>query len=158
VLLIYIPTSEVEKIIGNLQNGEAWIVTIRSANNVLLGESSVLAFADVRPSRQVLEAGQILASTVVEEDERSLEAVNRRLSLLLATARNQANRLGALNMQVTLDNEALTALVRSLMRRTDPQATLEAFSMQDSETGDPLSLGIRWLNQPLGNTSDSDHG
>gem|GEM_PF-2647400 len=156
--LIYIPTSEVEKIIGNLQNGEAWIVTIRSANNVLLGESSVLAFADVRPSRQVLEAGQILASTVVEEDERSLEAVNRRLSLLLATARNQANRLGALNMQVTLDNEALTALVRSLMRRTDPQATLEAFSMQDSETGDPLSLGIRWLNQPLGNTSDSDHG
>ena len=156
--LIYIPTSEVEKIVRDLRNGDAWIVTIRSANNVLLGENSVLAFADVRPSRQVLEAGQILASTVVEEDELSLEAVNRRLSLLLATARNQANQLGALNTQTTLDDEALAALVRSLMRRTDPQATLEAFSMQDSETGDPLHLGVRWLNPPLDEASEPDHG
>lgn len=156
--LIYIPTSEVEKIARDLQNGDAWIVTIRSANNVLLGENSLLAFADVRPNRQVLEAGQILASTVVEDSERSLEAVNQRLSLLLATARNQANRLGALNTQTTLDDEALTALVRRLVSRTDPQATLEAFSMQDSETGDPLHLGIRWLSPSLGNAPDPDHG
>ena len=157
--IIYIPTSEVEKIAKDLQNGDAWIVTIRSANNVLVGENSVLAFADVRPSRQVLEEGQILASTVVEGDERSLEAVNQRLSLLLATARNQAGRLGALNTQVTLNDEALTALVRRLMDRTDPQVTLEAFSMQDTETGDPLHLGIRWLNPPPGHTSHTDdHG
>jgi len=158
--LIYIPTSEVEKIARDLQSGDAWIVTIRSANNVLLGENSLLAFADVRPSRRVLEAGQVLASTVVEDDERSLEAVNQRISLLLATARNQASRLGALNTQVTLDldDEVLTVLVQSLVSRTTPQATLEAFSIQDSETGDPLHLGIRWLNSPLDDASDPDHG
>ena len=156
--LIYIPTSEVEKITRDLQDGDAWIVTIRSANNVLLGENSLLAFADVRPSRQVLEAGQILASTVVEEDERSPEAVNQRLSLLLATARNQANRLGALNTQVVLDDEALTALVWTLASRTDPQATLEAFSLQDSDTGDPLRLGVRWQNPPPGEAPDPGHG
>lgn len=156
--LIYIPTSEVEKITRDLQNGDAWIVTIRSANNVLLGENSLLAFADVRPSRQVLEAGQILASTVVEDDERSLEAVNQRLSLLLATARNQANHLGLLNTQTTLDDEALTALVRRLVRRADPQATLEAFSMQDSDMGDPLHLGIRWQSPPPGEAPDPDRG
>lgn len=156
--IIYIPTSEVEKIATALQNGEAWIVIIRSANNVLLGENSLLAFADVRPSRQVLAAGQVLASAIVEEDERSLEAVNQRLSLLLATARNQATRLGSLNGQVMLDNEALTALVQVLVGRTTPQATLEAFSVEDGETGDPLRLGIRWLNSPLGDTSDPDHG
>ena len=161
--IIYIPTSEVEKITRDLQSGDAWIVTIRSANNVLLGENSLLAFADVRPSRQVLEADQVLASTVVEDDERSLEAVNQRLSLLLATARNQASRLGALNTQVTLDDKVLTVLIQSLVSRTTPQATLEAFSIQDSETGDPLHLGIRWLNSPLDDASlddasDPDHG
>ena len=156
--IIRIPTSEVEKIARDLRNGDAWIITIRSANNVLLGENSLLVFADVRPNRQIQEAGQILASTVVEDDERSLEAVNQRLSLLLATARNQANQLGSLNTQTTVDNEALTTLVQGLVSRTDPQATLEAFSMQDSETGDPLRLGIRWLNPPLGNFSDPDHG
>lgn len=154
--LIYIPTSEVEKITRDLQDGDAWIVTIRSANNVLLGENSLLVFADVRPSRQVLEAGQLLASTVVEDDERSLEAVNQRLSLLLATARNQANQLGTLNMQTTLDNEALAALVQRLVRRTDPQATLEAFSVEDSDTGDPLRLGIRWPNSSAGEDPDPD--
>ena len=156
--LVYIPTSEVEKITRDLQDGDAWIVTIRSANNVLLGENSLLAFADVRPSRRVLEAGQILASTVVEEDERSPEAVNQRLSLLLATARNQANRLGGLNTQVVLDDEALTALVWTLASRTDPQATLEAFSLQDSDTGDPLHLGVRWQNPPPGEAPDPGHG
>ncbi len=156
--LIYIPTSEVERIARDLQTGHAWIVTIRSANNVLLGENSLLAFADVRPSRQVLEAGQILASTVVEEDERSPEAVNQRLSLLLATARNQASRLGALNTQIVLDDEALTTLVRTLVSRTDPQATLEAFSLQDGDTGDPLHLGIRWQSPPPGEAPDSGHG
>lgn len=146
--IIYIPTSEVEKIASDLQNGDAWIVTIRSANNVLQGENSLLAFADLRPNRQVLEAGQVLASTVVDDDERSLEALNQRLNLLLATARNQANRLGALNTEIKLDDEALTALFQSLVNRTTPQVTLEAFSIQDSETGDPLNLGIRWLNPP----------
>ena len=156
--LIYIPTSEVERIARDLQTGHAWIVTIRSANNVLLGENSLLAFADVRPSRQVLEAGQILASTVVEEDERSPEAVNQRLSLLLATARNQASRLGALNTQTILDDEALTTLVQTLVSRTDPQAVLEAFSLQDGDTGDPLHLGIRWQSPPPGEAPDPGHG
>lgn len=156
--LIYIPTSEVERIARDLQTGQAWIVTIRSANNVLLGENSLLAFADVRPSRQILEAGQILASTVVEEDERSPEAVDQRISLLLATARNQASRLGALNTQIILDDEALTTLVRILVSRTDPQATLEAFSLQDGDTGDPLHLGIRWQSPPPGEAPDPGHG
>ena len=156
--IIRIPTSEVEKIARDLRNGDAWIITIRSANNVVAGETSLLVFADVRPSRQILQAGQILASTVVEDHERSLETVNQRLSLLLATARNQANRLGSLNPQTTIDNEALILLVQDLVSRTDPQATLEAFSLENSETGDPLHLGIRWLSPPLGDAPDPDHG
>ena len=156
--IIRILTSEVEKVARDLRNGGAWIITIRSTNNVLLGEESLLVFADVRPSRQILEAGQILASTVVEDDERSLEAVNQRLSLLLATARNQANRLGSLNTQTTLDNEALNALLQRLMTRTNPQAILEAFSMEDSDTGDPLRLGIRWMDPPLEYSPHPDHG
>ncbi len=156
--MIRIPTSEVEKIARDLRNGGAWIITIRSANNVVAGETSLLVFADVRPSRQILQAGQILASTVVEDHERSLETVNQRLSLLVATARNQANRLGSLNPQTTIDNEALILLVQDLVSRTDLQATLEAFSLEDSETGDPLHLGIRWLSPPLGDAPDLHHG
>ncbi|MXY62345.1 MAG: DUF3084 domain-containing protein [Synechococcus sp. SB0665_bin_28] len=148
--IIYIPTSEVQKIVTALQNDEVWIVIIRSVNNVLLGENSLLVFADVRPNRQILATGQVLASTIVEEDERSLETVNQRLSLLLATARNRANQLGSLNRQVMLDNEVLTALALDLVGRTTPRAALEAFSMEDVDTGDPLRLGIRWLNSPLG--------
>jgi len=156
--ILHIPTSEVEKIITNLRTGETWIVIIRSVNNTLIGENSLVAFVDMRPNRRILVAGQVLASTVVEEDERTLETVNQRLSLLLATARNQANRLGSLNGELVFDNEALTALALELVGRTTPRAALEAFSTEDGEIGDPLHLGIRWLNSPLGDTSDPDHG
>jgi len=156
--ILYIPTSEVEKILTNLRTGKSWIVVIRSVNNVLMGENSLAAFVDIRPNRRILVAGQVLASTVVEEDERTLETVNQRLSLLLATARNQASQLGSLNEEVVLDSEALTALALELVGRTTPRAALEAFSTEDGETGDPLHLGIRWLNSPLGNASDPDHG
>ena len=57
-----IPRSEVIKVEKALRSGGPWVISIHSAGNVLRGEKQVLAFADVRRSRQVLEAGQVLAS------------------------------------------------------------------------------------------------
>ena len=145
--LIRISTSEVDRLSRYLQTGQPWLVSIRSAANVLLGEDSLLTFVDVRPNRLVLRAGQVLATTVVEPDERSEDALSQRFSLLLATARNEAVNQGAVNGQINVDNDALAALGRDLMQRETPEATLVAFSVDDRETGDPLRLEVRWVDE-----------
>ena len=52
--LLLIPRSEVAKVEQALSNGATWVVSIRSAGNVLRGETQVLAFADVRPNQKVV--------------------------------------------------------------------------------------------------------
>jgi len=154
--LIRILTSEVERIAEDLQNGDAHLVIIRSANNVLQGETTLLVFADVRPNLQVLEEGQVLASTVVVADERSMEDVNQRLNLLLGRARSRASQLGAVNTQVVFDNGAIADLIQRLVERTDSYAILDIFSLEDSETGDPLHLGVRWRKPSLNGDSPGE--
>ena len=144
--LIRISASEIDTLARYLQTGQPWLVSIRSAGNVLLGEDSLLAFVDVRPNQLVLRAGQVLATTVVEPNERSEDAISQRLSLLLATARNEAANQGSVNGQINVDNDALVALGRDLMQRTTPEATLVAMSVDDRETGDPLRLEVRWVD------------
>ena len=144
--LIRVSTSEIDTLARYLQTGQPWLVSIRSAGNVLLGEDSLLAFVDVRPNRLVLRAGQVLATTVVEPNERSEDAISQRLSLLLATARNEAANLGSVNSRINVDNDALVALGRDLMQRDTPEATLNAVSVDDRETGDPLRLEVRWVD------------
>ena len=144
--ILLVPRSDVEKLEQYLQRSGTWVVSIRSAANVLRGENRVLAFPDLRPNRQVVRQGESLARTVLEADVRSPEEIRSRMNLLLAASFARAQRQGTLVDGLQFDVTAFNTLGRALSARPQGlQATLEAVALVAADTPDPIVVELRWV-------------
>lgn len=148
------PRRDISKLTTLLARPGSWVVSILSAANVLRGERQVLAFPDLRPNRQVLRAGEVLASTTIEGDLRNPEQLTRRLNLLLAAAYARVQRQGSLVDGLQVDPSNVRRLTQALSERPAGQiAQLEAVNLRDAETPDPVVVELRWTRPETSPTS-----
>jgi uncharacterized protein (DUF3084 family) len=146
--ILLVPRSDISKLEGILSKPGDWVVSLISAANVLKGERQVVAFPDVRRNKQVVKAGQLLASTVLEADERSAEQVRSRLNLLLAAAYNTVKRDGSLTSGLQFDPASVKQLSSSLSDRPPGQVVrLQALSRRNSDVVDPVAVEIRAITR-----------
>ena len=146
--ILLVPISDINKLEGLLGQPGSWVVSIRSAANVLRGEQQVLAFPDLRPNRRVTRKGEVLASTTLEGDLREPEQIARRLNLLLAAAYARAQRQGTLADGLQVDAGQFNPLTRSLADRPSGQVVqLEAMALMDSDTPDPIAVELRLVSE-----------
>jgi len=146
--ILLVPKSDIERLQTMLGSSGTWVITIRSAANVLRGEGRVVAFPDLRPNRPVVGLGEVLARTALEGDERSNEEIRSRLNLLLAAAFAQAQRQGTLVDGLQVDGNNFTELGRALAERPAGQrATLEAVAVRNADTPDPIAVELRWVGR-----------
>ena len=142
--ILLVPRSDITKLEGILSKRGDWVVSLISAANVLKGERQVVAFPDVRPNKQVVKAGEQLATTVLEGDERSPEQVRSRLNLLLAAAYNTVQRAGSLASGLQFDAASVNQLTASLTNRPAGQVVqLQAISLRNSDLVDPVAVELR---------------
>ena len=147
--ILLVPKNDIERLQTMLGSSGTWVITIRSAANVLRGEGRVVAFPDLRPNRPVVRQGDVLARTALEGDERSPEEIRSRLNLLLAAAYAKAQRQGTLVEGLQVDAPNFTELGRALAERPAGQAAiLEAIATGNADTPDPIQVELRWLGQP----------
>jgi uncharacterized protein (DUF3084 family) len=142
--ILLVPRSDITKLEGILSKRGDWVVSLISAANVLKGERQVVAFPDVRRNKQVVKAGEQLATTVLEGDERSPEQVRSRLNVLLASAYNTVQRAGSLASGLQFDAASVNQLSSSLINRPEGQVVqLQAVSLRNSDLVDPVAVVLR---------------
>lgn len=145
--ILLVPRNDIARLKTLLTKPGTWVVSIRSAANVLRGEQRVLAFPDLRPNRQVVRKGEVLSRTTLDGDERGAELVRSRLNLLLAAAFARAQRQGTLVDGLQFDANDFNELGRALAERPAGQeATLEATVRNNADTPDPIVVELHWLN------------
>ena len=143
--ILLVPRSDIERLDQALRKPGVWVVTIRSAANILRGEQRVLAFPDLRPNRPVVRRGDVLARTVLDGDVRAPEEVRSQMNLLLAAAWNQAQRQGTLMDGLQVDGAGFNRLGLTLSQRpVGVKATLEAVATANADTPDPIAVELRW--------------
>jgi uncharacterized protein (DUF3084 family) len=146
--ILLVPRSDITKLEGILSKPGDWVVSVISAANVLKGERQVVAFPDVRRNKRVVQAGEQLASTVLEGDERSPEQVRSLLNLLLAAAYNTVKRNGSLASGLQFDAASVSQLTAELTNRPAGQVVqLQAISRRNSDLVDPVAVEIRAVNR-----------
>jgi uncharacterized protein (DUF3084 family) len=144
--LLLVPRNDINRLASLLAQRGTWVVSIRSASNVLRGEERVLAFPDLRPNRSVARRGEVLARTTLEGDERGVEVVRSRLNLLLAAAFARVQRQGTLADGLQFDVNDFNELGRALAERpVGQEANLEAVARVDADTPDPIVVELRWV-------------
>lgn len=143
--ILLVPRSDIERLDQAIRKPGVWVVTIRSAANILRGEQRVLAFPDLRPNRSVVRRGEVLARTVLDGDVRSPEEVRSRLNLLLAAAFTQAQRQGTLVEGLQVDGAEFNRLGLRLSQRPEGvRAMVEAVALANADTPDPIAVELRW--------------
>jgi uncharacterized protein (DUF3084 family) len=147
--ILLVPRSEITRLQGVIVKPGSWVVSIISAANVLRGEKQVLAFPDVRPNRQVIRRGEVMASTVLEGDQRNPDQVRSRLNLLMAATFTKAQGQGSLADGVQFDVSSFNRLGKELSERPPGQSVrLETISVRDSDIADPIVVDLRWVDGP----------
>ena len=141
--ILLVPRGDVERLQQTLRQSGTWVVSMRSAGNVLRGESVVYAYPDVKPNRTITRVDEVLATTTLEQDERGSEAVRTRLNLLLASAFAEVQRRGSLSEGLQFDGSALNELGLALVDRTDNEPLeLQVIAVRSSDTADPVAVRV----------------
>ena len=150
--IILVPRQDIERLEQAIRKPGTWVVLLRSAANVLRGESVVYAFPDVRPNLAITIEGEVLAKTTLASQDTNPEAVRNRINLLLASTLSEVRRRGALSQGLQFDANAVNRLARELTKRSGGRVDLEAVAVRRSETADPIAIELR-PSRPLRPTS-----
>ena len=142
--ILLVPRGDVERLQTSIQKSGTWVISIRSAANVLRGESVVYGFPEIRANRTIARTNDVLASTRLDAGERSSEAIRNRLNLLLASAFAEVQRRGSLTKGLQFDGNAFNQLGLALLERPDnAMVELSVVALRASDTADPVLVGIR---------------
>ncbi|NOL47915.1 conserved hypothetical protein (DUF3084) [Synechococcus sp. MIT S9220] len=150
--IILVPRQDIERLEQAIRKPGTWVVLLRSAANVLRGESVVYAFPDVRPNVAITIEGEVLAKTTLASQDTNPEAVRNRINLLLASTLSEVRRRGSLSQGLQFDANAVNRLARALTERSGGRVDLEAVAVRRSETADPIAIELR-PSRPLRPTS-----
>ena len=150
--IILVPRQDIERLEQAIRKPGTWVVLLRSAANVLRGESVVYAFPDVRPNVAITIEGEVLAKTTLASQDTNPEAVRNRINLLLASTLSEVRRRGSLSQGLQFDANAVNRLARELTERSGGRVDLEAVAVRRSETADPIAIELR-PSHPLRPTS-----
>lgn len=141
--IILVPRQDIERLEQAIRKPGTWVVLLRSAANVLRGESVVYAFPDVRPNVAITMEGEVLARTTVAGQDTNPEAVQNRINLLLASTLAEVRRRGSLSQGLQFDANAVNRLARELTERSGGRVELQAVAVRRSETADPIAIELR---------------
>ena len=141
--IILVPRQDIERLEQAIRKPGTWVVLLRSAANVLRGESLVYAFPDVRPNVAITMEGEVLARTTVAGQNTNPEAVRNRINLLLASTLAEVRRRGSLSQGLQFDANAVNRLARELTERSGGRVELQAVAVRRSETADPIAIELR---------------
>lgn len=141
--IILVPRQDIERLEQAIRKPGTWVVLLRSAANVLRGESVVYAFPDVRPNVAITMEGEVLARTTVAGQDTNPEAVQNRINLLLASTLAEVRRRGSLSQGLQFDANAVNRLARELTERSGGRVELQAVALRRSETADPIAIELR---------------
>ncbi|WP_392351552.1 DUF3084 domain-containing protein [Parasynechococcus sp.] len=140
--ILLVPRSDVERLQTVIRRPGTWVITLRSATNVLRGEANVYAIPDVRPNRTITQAGDVLASTILNANERTPDQVRTRINLLLASAFAEVQRRGSLTEGLQFDGAALSDLGQTLVNRPVETIRLRVKAGRTSDTADPVLVRV----------------
>ena len=140
--LIRVPRSDVERLQNIIRKPDTWVISLRSATNVLRGETAVYAFPEVRPNRPVAQSGDVLATTTLRTDERTPEGIRTRLNLLLASAYAEVQRRGSLTEGLQFDGSALSQLAQTLMEGPSKSVVLKVIAAGISYSSDAVVVTV----------------
>jgi uncharacterized protein (DUF3084 family) len=142
--VVKISEKQVEQLIQQIDDGRDYFVRILSANNYVVGESSVQVFVDIALNRQIFKTGEVLSRIEANPTTMTPREVRQRVDLLLEAAKFSAQRAGVLDENLLIADNRIQTLIRFFdrLQSYDRAVELKAIAAQDIYTAGPMTVEL----------------
>ena len=132
-----------EKIIADRRS---WVVSIKSAGNVLRGENYVYAFPEVTLNKNITKKGEVIASENISLSDSDSESVTKKIKLVLSSTLAEVKRRGSLSSELKVNATQINDLGKSLVGRKTGDIQIIAKSINNTQSADKVSVSLELLS------------
>ncbi len=139
-----------EKIIADKRN---WVVSIKSAGNILRGENYVYAFPELTLNKNITKKGEIIARENIYIEQSDSESIRKKIKLLLSSTLAEVKRRGSLSSELKINASQINDLGKNLVDRKKGDFQIIAKAMDNSQSADKvsISLELKYLEKVIKN-------
>ncbi len=147
--IVLVRRDHIERLEEQISDKGEWIINIRSASNVLLGEGFVYAFPEALPNKKIVSKGEVIASLNIRNIKLTRDFLSKQIKILLASTLAEVKRRGSFVTEIQVDSNSFQKLFDQLEFKKESILKLDTISISNSNTADKVSVKLRVTKQPL---------
>ena len=140
-ILLWRPSdiSEIEEVTSKEGN---WIISIKSATNVLKGDNFVFVYPELLQNKTIVRRGEVINSEILEKKDLDYKNINSTIKNLLRKTRDQIKSRGSIVNEITTKGDFIKKLRDYAKTSRDNKYLLEVVSLKDSKTAEPIIVEL----------------
>ena len=143
-ILLWRP-SDIKKIETIAASGGNWVLLIKSATNVLKGDSYVFVSPDLLENKLIVKKGDIITSSILEASDLNSKSINLKIKSLLRETRDEIKSKGSQVSEINTSGNFVKKIRDFLKENQNIKFKLEVVSLRDSKTIEPIVVEINIL-------------
>ena len=149
--ILLVRKDDIEKLENTLGDNRSWVVSIKSAGNILRGENYVYAFPEVTLNKIITKKGEIIAFEKISLLDSDSETISKKINLLMASSLAEVRRRGSLSSELKINANQINNLGKYLVNKKNGDFQIIARAIDNSYSADkvPVSLEIVSLDKPV---------
>ena len=140
--ILLIRKDHIENLEKIISDKRSWVISIKSAGNILRGENYVYAFPEVILNKNITRKGEIIASENISLSNSNSESIRKKIKLLLSSTLAEVKRRGSLSSELKVNATQINNLGRNLVSTKNGDIQIVAKSIENTQSADKVSISI----------------
>ena len=140
--ILLVRKDDIEKLENTLGDNRSWVVSIKSAGNILRGENYVYAFPEVTLNKIITKKGEIIAFEKISLLDSDSETISKKINLLMASSLAEVRRRGSLSSELKINANQINNLGKYLLSKKNGDFQIIARALDNSYSADKVSVSL----------------
>ena len=140
--ILLVRKDHIEKLEKIIADNRTWVVSIKSAGNILRGENYIYAFPEVTLNKNITKKGEVIATEKINALELDSESIRKKIKLLLSSTLAEVKRRGSLSSELKINANQINNLGKNLLGRGKGDFQIIAIAINNSESADRVSISL----------------
>ena len=144
--ILLVRKDDIEKLEKTLGDNRSWVISIKSAGNILRGENYVYAFPEVSLNKIITKKGEIIAIEKLSLLESDSESISKKINLLMASTLAEVRRRGSLSSELKINANQINNLGKYLINKKKGDFQIIARALDNSQSADKVSVSLEVMS------------
>ena len=140
--ILLVRKDHIENLERIIADSRTWVVSIKSAGNILRGENYVYAFPEVTLNKNITRKGEVIASENISLSNSDSESIRKKIKLLLSSTLAEVKRRGSLSSELKVNATQINNLGKNLISRKKGDIQIIAKALDNAQSADKVSISI----------------